>query len=132
MHISDWGSDVCSSDLLPFRALSGALDGFGVFATGNYTYSSIKFANNPIEAITLPGLSKWTGSGTVYFEKWGFEARANYRYRSSFLAEVAGLSANPTYRTARAEGILDAQIGYEFQSGPLKGLSILAIGRAHV
>src|SRR3546814_5087705 len=109
MHISDWGSDVCSSDLLPFRALSGALDGFGVFATGNYTYSSIKFANNPIEAITLPGLSKWTGSGTVYFEKWGFEARANYRYRSSFLAEVAGLSANPTYRTARADGILDAR-----------------------
>src|SRR3546814_3512 len=114
---------------LPFRALTSALDGFGVFATGNYTYSSIKFANNPIEAITLPGLSKWTGSGTVYFEKWGFEARANYRYRSSFLAEVAGLSANPTYRTARAEGILDAQIGYEFQSGPLKGLSILAQGK---
>src|SRR3546814_513916 len=43
---------------LPFRALTSALDGFGVFATGNYTYSSIKFANNPIEAITLPGLSK--------------------------------------------------------------------------
>src|SRR3546814_588519 len=41
----------------------------------------------------------------------------------------AGLSANPTYRTARAEGILDAQIGYEFQSGPLKGLSILAQGK---
>src|SRR3546814_13213631 len=83
MHISDWGSDVCSSDLLPFRALTSALDGFGVFATGNYTYSSIKFANNPIEAITLPGLSQWTGSGTVYFEKCGFEARANYRYSSS-------------------------------------------------
>src|SRR3546814_9943560 len=43
---------------LPFRALTSALDGFGVFATGHYTYSSIKFANNPIEAITLPGLSK--------------------------------------------------------------------------
>src|SRR3546814_3998346 len=41
----------------------------------------------------------------------------------------SGLSANPTYRTARAEGILDAQIGYEFQSGPLKGLSILAQGK---
>src|SRR3546814_21028391 len=73
---------------LPFRALTSALDGFGVFATGNYTYSSIKFANNPIEAITSPGLSKWTGSGTVYFEQWGFEARGNSRYRLSFIAGV--------------------------------------------
>ncbi|MFX5268136.1 hypothetical protein ABTD02_18810, partial [Acinetobacter baumannii] len=64
--------------------------------------------------------------GTVYYEKNGFQARVNYRYRSSFLAEVAGLSANPTYRTARSEGILDAQIGYEFQEGFLKGFAILA------
>jgi len=111
---------------LPFKALTSALDGFGIFATGNYTYSSIKYANNPNQAITLPGLSKWTASGTVYFEKWGFQARANYRYRTSFLAEVAGLSAAPTYRTAKSEGILDAQIGYEFQNGFLQGFSILA------
>ncbi|SEM98693.1 iron complex outermembrane recepter protein [Sphingomonas gellani] len=114
---------------LPFKAITSALDGFGIFATGNYTQSTIKFASNPAEAITLPGLSKYTASGTVYFEKWGFQARANYRYRSSFLAEVAGLSATPTYRTARSEGILDAQIGYEFQEGFLKGFSILAQGK---
>jgi len=111
---------------LPFKAITSALDGFGIFASGNYTQSTIKYGSNPTEAITLPGLSKWTGSGTIYFEKWGFQARANYRYRSSFLAEVAGLSANPTYRTARSEGILDAQIGYEFQSGPLANFAILA------
>ncbi|MGW8279661.1 TonB-dependent receptor [Sphingomonas aurantiaca] len=110
---------------LPFKKITSALDGFGMFVSGNYTDSTIKFANSP-EPITLPGLSKWTGSGTVYFEKWGFQARANYRYRSSFLAEVAGLSASPTYRTAKSEGILDAQIGYEFQEGVLKGFSILA------
>ena len=111
---------------LPFKAITSALDGFGMFASGNYTQSTIKYGSNPTEAITLPGLSKWTGSGTIYFEKWGFQARANYRYRSSFLAEVAGLSANPTYRTAKAEAILDAQIGYEFQSGPLRNFAILA------
>jgi iron complex outermembrane receptor protein len=111
---------------LPFKAITSFLDGFGVFASGNYTESTIKYASNPTQAITLPGLSAWTGSGTIYFEKHGFQARANYRYRSSFLAEVAGLSANPTYRTARAEAILDAQIGYEFQSGPLKNFAILA------
>ncbi|PTQ59672.1 iron complex outermembrane receptor protein [Sphingomonas aurantiaca] len=111
---------------LPFKAITSALDGFGMFASGNYTQSTIKYGSNPTEAITLPGLSKYTASGTIYFEKWGFQARANYRYRSSFLAEVAGLSANPTYRTARSEGILDAQIGYEFQSGPLANFAILA------
>ncbi|MEG3125448.1 TonB-dependent receptor [Sphingomonas sp. GB1N7] len=111
---------------LPFKAVTSALDGFGMFVSGNYTQSTIKFISNPTQPITLPGLSKWTGSGTVYFEKHGFQARVNYRYRSSFLAEVAGLSANPTYRTARSEGILDAQIGYEFQDGFLKGLGILA------
>ncbi|WP_242140149.1 TonB-dependent receptor [Sphingomonas sp. TREG-RG-20F-R18-01] len=111
---------------VPFKMITTALDGFGVFVSGNYTDSAIKFASNPTQAITLPGLSKWTGSGTVYFEKHGFQARVNYRYRSSFLAEVAGLSATPTYRTAQSEGILDAQIGYEFQSGFLKNFAILA------
>nr|WP_277998366.1 TonB-dependent receptor [Sphingomonas liriopis] len=110
---------------LPFKAITSALDGFGIFASGNYTDSTIRYANSPA-AITLPGLSDWTGSGTIYFEKWGFQARANYRYRSSFLAEIAGLSANPEYRTSKAEGILDAQVGYEFQEGFLQGLSILA------
>ncbi len=113
---------------LPLRMLTTALDGFGLFVTGNYTDSTIRYAANPAP-ITVPGLSKWTGSGTIYFEKWGFQARANYRYRSSFLAEVAGLSANPTFRTARSEAILDAQIGYEFQEGPLRGLAILVQGK---
>ncbi|MGN6620098.1 MAG: TonB-dependent receptor [Sphingomonas sp.] len=114
---------------LPFENLSHSLSGFGVFLTGSYTESSIKLGSNPTQAITLPGLSKWVGSGEVYYEKHGFQLRASYRYRSSFLGEVAGLSAAPTYRDAKSEGILDAQIGYEFQSGSLKGLSVLLEGK---
>lgn len=114
---------------LPFKTFSDALDGFGVFVTGTYVDSSIKYGSNPTQAITLPGQSKWVGTATGYFEKYGFQARATYRYRSSFLAELAGLSANPEFRTGKAEGVLDAQIGYEFKSGPLTGLSILAQGK---
>ncbi|URW77116.1 TonB-dependent receptor [Sphingomonas donggukensis] len=114
---------------LPFRMFSRSLDGFGIFATGTYVDSQIKYGSNPSQTITLPGQSKWVASGTAYFEKWGFQARATYRYRSDFLAELAGLSANPEFRTGKAEGILDAQIGYEFKSGPLTGLSILAQGK---
>lgn len=111
---------------MPFSVFSEALDGFGVFASGTYVYSSIKYGSNPTQAIQLPGQSKWVWTATGYFEKNGFQARATYRYRSSFLAELAGLSANPEFRTGKAEGVLDAQIGYEFKQGPLQGLSILA------
>ncbi|QAY79473.1 TonB-dependent receptor [Sphingosinicella sp. BN140058] len=109
---------------LPFANLSESLDGFGVFASGAYVDSKIEYAGN--NSITLPGQSKWVGTATAYFEKGGFQARAVYRYRSKFVAEIAGLSANPEFRQGSAEGILDAQIGYEFQEGPLKGLAILA------
>ncbi|MFD1106308.1 TonB-dependent receptor [Sphingobium olei] len=114
---------------LPFKVFSETLDGFGIFASGSYTHSEVKYGSNPTDVVTLPGLSKWVASGTAYYEKSGFQARVSYRYRSSFLGEVAGLSAAPTFRTAKAEGILDAQIGYEFQSGPLTGLSILLQGK---
>ena len=87
--------------------------------------SRVRYANSP-SAITIPGQSKWVGTAEAYFEKSGFQARVSYRYRSKFLAEIAGLSANPEYRTSKAEGILDAQIGYEFQKGTmLQGLSVL-------
>ncbi|QYE37093.1 TonB-dependent receptor (plasmid) [Polymorphobacter sp. PAMC 29334] len=110
---------------VPFSLVTHVLDGFGVFATGTYTKSEIKLGTNPIP-ITLPGLSKYVWSGTAYYEKNGIQVRAVYRYRSDFLGEVAGLSAAPTYRNVVSEGILDAQVGYEFQNGFLKGLSILA------
>ena len=107
------------------RTCSSALDGFGFFGSISYTESAIKLASNPSNAITIPGLSKWVGTAEGYYEKNGFQARVSYRFRSSFLAEIAGLSANPEYRTSKAEAILDAQIGYEFQEGSaLEGLSI--------
>ncbi len=111
---------------LPFSVLSSALEGFGFYGSASYTDSKIVLDSDPANSITLPGLSDWVANSSVYFEKNGFQVRASYRYRSKFLAEVAGLSANPTYRTAKPEGILDAQIGYEFQPGSaLAGLSIL-------
>ena len=119
-----FGQEVTLS--MPFSNLSSALDGFGFFGSISHTKSSIKLGSNPTQAITLPGLSTWVGTAESYFEKYGFQARVSYRYRSKFLGEIAGLSANPDFRQAKAEGILDAQIGYEFQEGSmLKGLSIL-------
>lgn len=113
------------SATLALRNLSNALDGFGVLGSVSYTESSITpDPNNPAQP--LPGLSKWVANGTVYFEKWGFSARASVRHRSSFLAELSGIGTDRIQRLAKPETIVDAQIGYEFQNGPLKGLGILA------
>src|SRR3546814_7607721 len=70
----------------------------------------------------MPGLSRWVVNGTAYFEKAGFQARISGRYRSKFLAEVSGLSLKRDLVTAKSEMVVDAQVGYTFQSGALEGL----------
>ncbi len=76
----------------------------------------------------MPGLSKWVVNGTAYYEKNGFQLRASARYRSDFLAEVSGLSLVRDKVMAAAEVVFDAQIGYTFNEGSLKGLGILLQG----
>lgn len=111
---------------LPFANFSSMLDGFGFFGSIAHVDSKVRYASQT-GAIDIPGLSKWVGTAEGYYEKYGFQARVSYRFRSKFIGEVAGLSASPTFRTAKGEGILDAQIGYEFQPGSaFQGLSILA------
>ena len=77
----------------------------------------------------IPGYSKWVANGTIFFEKWGFNARASARYRSSFIGELSGFGGNRVRRRARPETIIDAQIGYDFQPGSaLEGLSLFLQG----
>jgi iron complex outermembrane recepter protein len=114
---------------LPFGVFTEALDGFGI--TGGASYTKTKISPTPgAPAEDIPGYSKWVANGTAYFEKWGFNARASLRYRSSFIGEVSGFGGQRNRRRARSETILDAQIGYDFQDGSaLKGLSIFAQGQ---
>ena len=115
------------SSSLPFKVLTPALDGFGVLLSGSYTKSSVRLGSDAPKTV-MPGLSKWVVNSTLYYEKRGFQARVSGRYRSEFLAEVSGLSLAREYDQAKAEFLVDAQIGYEFQKGALRGLSILATG----
>lgn len=119
-----YGAEASAS--LPFETLSQALDGFGLIASGSYTKSRVR--EGGADPIAMPGLSRWVANGTVYFEKHGFQARASARYRSSFLAEVSGLSLARNLVSARAETVIDAQIGYTFQDGMLEGLGVLLQG----
>ena len=122
---SFYGAEV--SGTLPFGLFTSALDGFGAIGSYSYTKSKITNPNTPGEP--LPGLSKNVASATLFFEKYGFSARGSLRYRSSFLAEVISLGPGATNRDARGETVVDGQIGYEFKSGPLRGLSILLQGQ---
>ena len=53
------------------------------------------------------------------------QVRASGRYRSKFLAEVSTISLARDMFMAKSEFVVDAQVGYTFQSGTLEGLGIL-------
>ena len=116
---------------LPFSAFSHALDGFGVRLNGTHNISSVSFAppgGGVLQTVTVPGLSKWTGVITGYYEKNGFSLRSTYQYRSSFLGLSTTVEQAQSYNITRGEGLLSAQIGYDFRQGPFNGLSVTLTG----
>lgn len=120
-----YGAEV--SVTLPFKVFTNFLDGFGATGGVGYTKTKVEDAQGNIDVI--PGYSKWTANGTLYYERGGFNARGSVRYRSQFLADFTGFGGTPTRRLARAETIVDAQIGYDFSSGALDGLSVYLQGQ---
>ena len=110
---------------VPFDLIWQPLEGFGATFSASWTDSDITpNPGNPSQP--LPGLSEKVSNLTVYYERDGFQARISNRYRSEFLGELSGVGTDRIQRMVDAESIVDAQIGYEFQSGRLEGLSVLA------
>ncbi|NBW08337.1 MAG: TonB-dependent receptor [Caulobacteraceae bacterium] len=110
---------------VPFEVVHPMLEGFG--AQFSYSETSSEIQPDPTQAPTaVPGLSEKVANLTVYYERDGFQARISDRYRSDYLGEVAGFGNGRTLRSVAAENVVDAQIGYTFQSGPLENLGILA------
>ncbi len=111
---------------VPLNLLTPVLDGFGIQASYGYTDSSIKpFAELPSFKIQIPGFSRETATLTAYYEKFGFSARVAARHRSKFIAEVEAFGGDREFPNVREETIADLQLGYEVQSGPVKGLNFL-------
>ncbi len=112
---------------LPLGMLWQPLDGFGIAASGSRTNSRIKIEDpnsNIGSNIPLPGLSKNVTDLTVYYEKYGFEARISQRQRSTFVGEIANFANDRTLRYVVGERVVDMQLGYTFQTGPLKDLAL--------
>lgn len=110
---------------VPLEVVTPALEGFGFFVSASQTESEIQ-PDETLPPTPLPGLSETVANITAYYERFGFQARVSARYRSDFLGEVAGFGNSRTLRSVGEETVVDAQVGYEFQSGPAEGLSILA------
>ncbi|NND60757.1 MAG: TonB-dependent receptor [Gammaproteobacteria bacterium] len=112
---------------LNFDAFWPKLQGFGFVGSASFTDSSI--VSNPDDPSTpLPGLSEEVSNLTLFYERGGFTSRISRRERSEFLGEVAGFGNGRNLVMVEGEAIVDAQIGYNFTSGPLSGLSVLLQG----
>ena len=112
---------------LDFGAFTRSLEGLGISGTYSENDSNIE-PNGPGSGSRLPGLSDEMWNLTLYYERGGFSARVNQRYRSGYVGEVAGFGGARTGSDIEEETVLDAQIGYEFMGGFLDGLSIYAQG----
>lgn len=75
--------------------LPDPLDGFGIQGSVNRAFANFEYPDtSPVAAYLDPanlvGMSKWTASGSVWFEKWGLSLRANLRYRSDYYKPNGG------------------------------------------
>jgi iron complex outermembrane receptor protein len=108
---------------LDLGLVAAPLAGLGVIASQSITTSNIHQGNNPDNP--LEGLSGRVNSTVMYYEKHGFETRIAHRYRSRFLAKARDIHGLLSYSTIEPQSIVDFEIGYGFESGRLKGLSVL-------
>lgn len=116
---------------LPLDMLWKPLAGFGLVASYSNTDSSLSppdITDGGQGKMELPGLSKEVSSITAYYENGGFQIRVSQRQRSDFIGERRTIEGDRQLTYIKGESIMDAQIGYEFQSGWLKGLGVLLQG----
>ncbi|HEY3325629.1 MAG TPA: TonB-dependent receptor [Novimethylophilus sp.] len=103
--------------------INPSLDGVGFIGSLSHTTSTLHEANNVNNS--LEGLSGIVRNLTFYYEKHGFSARISERFRSKFMATVRNQFGDNSFSAIESEKIVDLQLGYAFENGPYKGLSIL-------
>ncbi|WP_431258045.1 TonB-dependent receptor [Roseateles chitinivorans] len=126
---------------LPLNMLSDWLDGFGTSLNYSYTDSSVRLPtsgfvtpqNGPVfkdsvPEIGLPGLSKRVATVRFYYEKNGWQLAWAAHRRSDFIGQILDYRSDSQFTFIKSETIVDMQLGYEFQSGWMKGLSVLLQG----
>ncbi|MBV8605087.1 MAG: TonB-dependent receptor [Pelomonas sp.] len=116
---------------LPLKMVSHWLDGFGAegsFSLTNSTIVAPNTVNGNGGTTSLPGLSKDVWQFTAYYANNGFEARISERGRSDYVGSLITNFGIPGATYIKGESTVDAQISYEIQQGPAKGLQFLVQG----
>ncbi len=113
---------------LEFGRISHYLRGFG--AQANVTRINSNIPQSTLSQIpgapqTLPGLSRNSGSVTLYYERNGWSVRLAEIYRSKYTGEATGLFDQLGYSEVLAYKEADFQTEYDFKDGTLKGLTLL-------
>jgi TonB-dependent receptor len=80
-----WGTEIAFQNRLNF--LPGALNGFGVYANYTFTDSSATFPGRAHDA-TLPGQSRHVGNFAIWYERFGFSARASWNFHGRYIDQV--------------------------------------------
>src|SRR5947207_297523 len=111
---------------LELKLLWSGLEGFGTQIGEAWT--TVNVPPDPNTGPTLPGFSPRVHTFTFYYERFGFEARVAERYRDGFVGSVQTTFDFRTYTQILADRQLDAELGYSFNSGRLKGLSLTVVG----
>ena len=113
---------------LQLGKLTRWLRGLGV--QGNVTRVNSNIPKSTISQIpgapqSLPGLSRTSGSLTVYYERGGFSARLAEIYRSAYTGSAVALFDQIGYTRVLAYKEADLQLDYAFHTGTVKGLTVL-------
>ena len=112
-----------------FTWLPSPLDGFGVSVTANRAFANFEYPDTSalaayLEPEGLIGLSKFTASGSAYYEKWGFSLRGSIRYRSSYFKPNSATNRSvrgASYVNLSAQYDLTATVQLKLQALNLTG-----------
>ena len=108
---------------VPFDMIWAPLEGFG--AQASYTDTRTSIDPSLLGLSQIPGLSRYTSNVTLYWERFGWGVRATRRTRSAYVGEGINVFLEPVFPTIGNEEIVDLQISYTVQEGPMKNLGIL-------
>jgi iron complex outermembrane receptor protein len=122
---------------LPSELFNRNIKGFGLVLNGAYTDSSIEPWGPGNGTAPIAGLSRKVANVTFYYERAGFSARISERYRSENRQYITTFgppnvtgdtSSGSGFTMAQPEKVVDAQISYTFQRGPMRNLTIYVQG----
>ncbi|MBL4909482.1 MAG: TonB-dependent receptor [Alteromonadaceae bacterium] len=110
---------------IPLRYLHKSLEGFGVVASATFLNGALDVPKG--DDGSIPGLSKESYSGTVYYEHEGFEVRVSATKRSKFSTQTRGLSLSLSDTVDEGATLVDAQISYDFSKAGIPSLEGLTV-----